>query len=203
MSQDPSRNSSSALPLEVRGWNWGAFFLNWIWGLGNGTALGLLMFVPFVNLVIPFVLGAMGNRWAWENRKWRDVAQFKRVQRIWAWVGFGFWVSLVGFVVAMVFLAQLGMRNSAVYELSVAQLNRSSAAVEVLGVPIETKSPSGSLLDSGSVGLASMAYEVHGPKGRGMVFFEGHKQSGHWMVDAAQLEVEGTGERIDLLPPVP
>lgn len=167
--------------------------------MGNGTALGLLMFVPFVNLAIPFVMGAKGNRWAWENRKWQDVAQFKKVQRIWSWVGLGFWVALVAFFAAMFHIAQWGMENSPVYRLSVAQLNQSSAAVSVLGAPVETEAPRGSLEDGPNTGKAVMAYEVRGPKGRGWVFFEGHKEAERWVIDAAQLEMEGSGERIDIL----
>lgn len=199
MSQAPSTNSSSDLPLEVRGWNWGAFFLNWIWGLGNGTVLGLLMFVPFVNLAIPFVMGAKGNRWAWENRKWQSVDQFKKVQRIWSWVGLGVWVALVGFLTAMFFIVRWNMEGSPVYRLSVAQLNQSSAAMSVLGAPMETEAPMGSLVDGGSTGKAVMAYEVRGPKGRGWVFFEGHKDAECWVIDASELEMEGSGERIDIL----
>jgi hypothetical protein len=31
------------VPPEIRGWNWGAFFLNWIWGVVNETYIALLM----------------------------------------------------------------------------------------------------------------------------------------------------------------
>ena len=51
----------SVLPPELKGWNWGAFLLNWIWGIGNSTYIAFLMFVPLVNIVMLFVLGAKGN----------------------------------------------------------------------------------------------------------------------------------------------
>ena len=56
------------VPEELKGWNWGAFFLTWIWGIGNSTYIALLMFIPLVNMILPFVLGAKGNEWAWKNR---------------------------------------------------------------------------------------------------------------------------------------
>ncbi|MBK8801058.1 MAG: hypothetical protein IPN71_03190 [Fibrobacteres bacterium] len=203
MSLDVSTHSRSDLPAEVRGWNWGAFLLNWIWGLGNGTAFGLLMFVPLVNFVIPFVMGAKGNRWAWENRKWQNVAQFKRAQRIWSWVGLGFWGSLLGVFFLVFFVAQSGMKKSEVYELSLLELNKSQTVAEILGRPVQGESPRGRILDSGRDGTASMSYEVQGPKGRGMAFFDGHKSSGRWILDAVQLEVEATGQRFDILQPGP
>jgi hypothetical protein len=72
------------IPPELDRWNWGAFLLNWIWGVGNNTYIALLTFVPFVGIVMPFVLGAKGSRWAWRNGRWDNVEHFKRVQRLWA-----------------------------------------------------------------------------------------------------------------------
>jgi len=55
--------------------------LNWIWGIGNNTLIALLMFVPLVNVVMPFVLGAKGSSWAWRNRRWEGVEHFKDAQK--------------------------------------------------------------------------------------------------------------------------
>lgn len=73
----------SVVPPEIKGWNWGAFLLNWIWGIGNSTYIALLMFVPLVNIFMFFILGAKGNEWAWRNRTWRDVEHFKQTQKKW------------------------------------------------------------------------------------------------------------------------
>ena len=77
------------IPPEIPAWNWGAFFLSWIWGVGNSVWIALLCLIPFVNWVMIFVLGAKGNEWAWQNRKWDSIEHFKRNQRTWAWVGLG------------------------------------------------------------------------------------------------------------------
>ena len=90
------------VPAEIRKWNWGAFFLNWIWGLGNSTYISLLMFVPFVNIAMPFVLGAKGSEWAWKHRHWESVAQFKKVQRQWAIAGLLVFVFITAVCTLMV-----------------------------------------------------------------------------------------------------
>lgn len=80
-------------PAEVlTGFNWGAFFLNWIWGLGNKTYIALLSlvagFVPFIGGLIALGLiiwfGIKGNEWAWQNKKWESVEHFHSVQKTWA-----------------------------------------------------------------------------------------------------------------------
>ncbi len=80
-------NQPAEIPPELDRWNWGAFFLNWIWGIGNSAFIALLALVPFVNIVMIFVLGARGSRWAWENYPWRDAEHFRRTQRNWAIAG--------------------------------------------------------------------------------------------------------------------
>jgi hypothetical protein len=80
------------MPAELRGWNWGAFGLSWIWGIANSSYLALLCLIPYVNLVMIFVLGAKGNEWAWTHRKFESVAQFKAVQKAWAVWGIIFFI---------------------------------------------------------------------------------------------------------------
>lgn len=75
------------VPAEIKRWNWGAFFLHWIWGIGNDTYIALLALIPFFGFVWSFVLGAKGSEWAWRNKRWDSIEHFKHVQRIWAIVG--------------------------------------------------------------------------------------------------------------------
>ena len=90
--------------------NWGAFLLSWIWGLGNGTyitLIGLLVcFIPFVGGLIALGcsiwFGIKGNEWAWQNKRFNDVEHFHSYQRKWATAGvivlllsFVFWFFLV------------------------------------------------------------------------------------------------------------
>lgn len=74
---------------ELKRWNWGAFILNWIWGLGNRTYLALICLIPGINIIMAFVLGAQGSRWAWNNRQWDSLEQFMQVQKLWSLFGLG------------------------------------------------------------------------------------------------------------------
>ncbi len=78
---------SAMVPQEIKGWNWGAFFLPFIWGIFNHVWLSLLYFIPPGNIIMPFVLGIKGNEWAWQNKKWDNVESFRRTQRKWMWWG--------------------------------------------------------------------------------------------------------------------
>lgn len=88
----PSFNTSGAgadseVPEAVHGLCWGGFLTPSLWAIGNRTWIGLLAFIPYVGWVMPFVLLFKGNEWAWRNRHWQDVEQFKRHQRAWTIAG--------------------------------------------------------------------------------------------------------------------
>jgi len=80
---DSGLGQYSHLPEELRGLNWGAFLLNWVWSIAHGTWIGLLCFVPYFGLAVPFVLLFKGNEWAWKNRRWDSIEHYRRVQRDW------------------------------------------------------------------------------------------------------------------------
>src|ERR1700722_17397812 len=111
------------VPAEIDRWNWGAFLLNWIWGIGNDTYVALLMFVPVVNFVMLFVLGAKGSAWAWRNKRWRAVEHFKRVQRKWAIVGAIIWLGFIGFYAIFIVGFFVLFRQAEAYQMAVARLN--------------------------------------------------------------------------------
>jgi hypothetical protein len=67
-----------------KGWNWGAFFLTWVWGVANGVPKALWALVPLWGIVYAFILGAKGNQWAWEGGNWESIEQFRATQKRWA-----------------------------------------------------------------------------------------------------------------------
>jgi hypothetical protein len=75
---------ASTVPPEIKGWNWGAFLLNFIWAIGNRTWIGLLTLLPYVGILMTIILGFKGNEWAWRNKRWKSIDHFKGVQRKWA-----------------------------------------------------------------------------------------------------------------------
>src|SRR5512143_3265919 len=90
----------STLPPELQGLNWGGFLLSWIWGIGHSTWLALLALVPYVGWVMSIVLLIKGNEWAWQNRKWESIQQFRDVQA--AWTKWGIIVLIAAFVLGIV-----------------------------------------------------------------------------------------------------
>jgi hypothetical protein len=97
------QGKGAVVPVEIQGWNWGAFLLNWIWGLGNGTYIALLALIPMVNVVMVFVLGAKGTEWAWQNKRWDSIESFKRTQRKWLYAGLVvFGIGMIIMIVCMV-----------------------------------------------------------------------------------------------------
>lgn len=95
MDNQSKQDVTDSVPTEIDQWNWGAFFLNGIWGLGNKTYIALLAFVPVVNVVMMFILGFKGNKMAWMNKEWESVEHFKRVQRYWniaGMIAFGLYI---------------------------------------------------------------------------------------------------------------
>jgi len=105
--------SSQLVPPEIaRGWNWGAFGLTPLWGIAHNTWLALLCFSvflcpPFGILtwgIVALIMGAFGNQWAWQNRRWQSVEQFYEVQRKWALWGLATsGVGLLFFIFAVLY----------------------------------------------------------------------------------------------------
>ena len=200
---DPVNSSghgpAATVPAEIDRWNWGAFLLHWIWGIGNRTWIALLMFVPFVNLVMMFLLGAKGSAWAWRNRRWDSVAHFRRVQRMWARWGVVVWVvSFLGCAAMVVGMVQTFKRSEA-YQLSFAQVQANAEVAALIGRPMSAGMPMGRLEVAGPRGSASLSYGVQGPKGEGTVHLEATRDLGRWRIDRAEFEDAGTGRRIDLV----
>jgi Cytochrome oxidase complex assembly protein 1 len=195
----PINTDPQAIPTEVDRWNWGAFLLNWIWGIGNNTFIALLVFVPFVGLVMPFVLGAKGSRWAWRNGRWESVAHFQRVQRKWAIWGVVIWlgaIALFGSIFGGTFYI---LRQSEAYELGEARLRASPQVTDVLGTPISTSYPTGSFASDGASGRAALNFSATGPKGTARVVLEAIKKDGVWSLTKLTLKVDGRDDVIDIV----
>lgn len=185
------------VPPEIRRWNWGAFFLNWIWGAANGVYIAFLMFVPLVNVVMIFVLGAKGSEWAWRKERWRDVEHFKRVQRLWGIWGFVAWAVVIVFYGGFILAFALMFPKFEPYLMAIAQLNKSPAAISELGTPIQPGFPWGNFKISGDNGEAQLSFSATGPTGHGTVYADAVKSGGNWRLTRLDLVVDG-GRRIDI-----
>jgi hypothetical protein len=202
MENTSGQGKLAAVPPEIDRWNWGAFLLNWIWGLGNDTYIALLALVPFVNLPMVFVLGANGSRWAWQNRRWDSVEHFQRVQRKWAKWGVIILVVSLSLPAACVSVILYSLNNSDAYQAGVTAVQSNPEAIAALGSPISTGLAQGGInCEAGKGCEADINFSATGPKGKGTVTVHGSKHGEQWSFDKVDLDVEGTGKHIDLLKP--
>lgn len=198
MENTSGQGKAVLVPSEIDRWNWGAFLLNWIWGIGNNTFIALLMFVPVVNIIMPFVLGAKGSTWAWRNKRWDSVDHFKQVQRKWALWSIVAYAALIVLFVALFFSIMAAMKNSEAYKLGYEKLQSNSEAMNILGAPITTGFPMGSIEISGPKGKADFSFSVEGSKSKGTMHLDAIKDLGVWKINRIELEIEGHPNRIDL-----
>lgn len=80
--------NETSLPPEIRRFNWGAFLLNWIWGIFHKKYITLLYFpaclIPVIGpLAISIWFGFAGNKWAWESKNWDSIESFNENQKLW------------------------------------------------------------------------------------------------------------------------
>lgn len=88
-------NKIKEIPPGVKGWSWGAFFLNWIWAIGNKTWIGLLAIIPLVGIIMVIILGFKGREWAWKNKEWESIEHFNHVQKKWSYWGVAIFSSMI------------------------------------------------------------------------------------------------------------
>lgn len=99
--------ASMGVPSNIDKFNWGAFLLGWIWGIGNSVWIGLICLIPYVGWIMAFVLGFKGNKWAWEAQKdEKTPAQFVESQRKWTIAGVV--ILVVGIIFYTISMAILG-----------------------------------------------------------------------------------------------
>ena len=89
------KKEASVVPEEIKGWNWGAAGLTWIWGVYHGVWISLLAFIPLINLIMWIILGIKGSEWAWRARKWESVERFVSSQKKWKPWGIVFFALMI------------------------------------------------------------------------------------------------------------
>ena len=202
MTQNTSGQGSNAVvPREIQGWNWGAFLLTWIWGLGNNVLLALLTLVPVVGLVMWILLGVKGSEWAWQQKRWDSVEHFRRVQRTWA--KWGVIVLLVScvlgaiFVALMLFVVSTALKSSEPYRAGIDRLHADHAAMATLGEPVTSSFPRGSMSSDNGEGHASLRIPVQGSGKSGVLYVDGDLSEGRWHYTRIDLVVDGQHTNLD------
>lgn len=100
------------LQNELSKWNWGAFFLGWIWGVFHKVYWSLLMLIPVgpIGFIIMIILGIKGNELAWKNNRYASLDEFKRIQKKWAFWGLIWFLITFGGAVALIMYLLVGPR---------------------------------------------------------------------------------------------
>jgi hypothetical protein len=104
-------SDEGAAHFDLNEFNWGAFWLTWIWAVGNrcmnwlSFALLIAVFLPYIGVFAAVALavysGRTGNRRAWAVRRQKDETAFLANQRRWKWAA----NALVGTLVALLIVA--------------------------------------------------------------------------------------------------
>jgi hypothetical protein len=191
-SQPP--NQAAEIPPELDRWNWGAFLLNWIWGIGNSTFIALLALIPGVNIVMMFVLGARGSRWAWRNRHWRDAEQFRRTQRNWATAGLIIWIVVIGGCTSLVGGFPLMLKSSDAYKLTMESVRGNDRVKAAMGESLGESYWIGGNVNvaAGGGGFAQFVVPVQGSTGSGTVTSQAVRKNGIWSIQLLVVRVDGS-----------
>ena len=189
------------IPAHLNRWNWGAFLLNWIWGIGNSVWIALLCFIPLVNIVMIFVLGAKGSRWAWRNRLWRDEEHFRRVQRRWAIAGVIVWIAFIVLFAALFSGIFAALKNSEAYRMTMEEVRRNPAVIAALGENIET-----GFFTTGNIGLnvngsghAQLQIPLKGTRGNATAYSVAERENGVWDLKLVVVRIDGRQEPIVII----
>ena len=160
------------------------------------------MFVPFVNLVMPFVLGTKGYQWAWANKRWESEEQFLKNQREWTkWALIVYAATVVVTIVVIVITFGLvfgATSENAPISIGMEMIRNDSACREYLGSDIEKAFGwRGSISSSGPGGSADISFKVRGNRASARCYLKAHKETGEWRIEL--LVVRNTENEQDIL----
>ena len=121
------------------------------------------------------------------------------MQRLWAIWGVVIWLGAIALFGAIFGGAFYLLGHSEAYELGESRLQASTQAADVLGTPISTGYPMGSITTNGATGRAILSFSATGSKAAGRIFLEAIKKDGVWSLTRLTLKVDGRNGVIDLI----
>ncbi|MEI3268225.1 MAG: hypothetical protein V8R70_03525 [Candidatus Gastranaerophilaceae bacterium] len=91
-------NNFENIDIVKKKFNWGAFFLTFIWGFYNKVYITLLIIpifmVPFIGSILSLIcsvwFGINGNKWALENKSFQSIDDFNKYQKKFIYIAFIF-----------------------------------------------------------------------------------------------------------------
>lgn len=110
-------SQENSTPLEepkcLHQFNFGALWLNWIWGICNSVWLSLLCLIPYAGLIMAIVIGIKGNQWAWEKQKGNvtaeqfDLKQAKWAKAGWIYLGIIIVIGIISYCISMYAIGEM------------------------------------------------------------------------------------------------
>jgi hypothetical protein len=120
MANNSGQGPGTPVPAELQGWCWAGFLMSWIWAIphkawlafGIGIAPLVIGFafrpLRYLGIVAAIFCGIKGNEWAWQNRQWVSIQEFKDTQRVWVIWGLALLaLGIVGAIISVVAAATL------------------------------------------------------------------------------------------------
>lgn len=127
----------------------------------------------------------------WWGRNWKWVVPVGCV---------GILALMVSFVFLILSLVFGVIKSSDVYKGAFARAEKDPSVQTAVGSPLEEGFiVSGKINVSGPSGNADLAIPVYGPGGEATIYAVAKKSAGQWTYSTLVVEIEDTGQRIDLL----
>ncbi len=128
---------------------------------------------------------------SWWDRNWKWLVPTGCLTLL--GLGLAFVAGTAYFIFAM-------MKSADVYQDALHRAQAQPTVVQALGEPVKDGwYVTGNIQVNGPTGSADLSFPVSGPKSKGTAYLKGTKSMGAWTLEELVVEVDATGERIDLL----
>lgn len=104
------------------------------------------------------------------------------------------------FIISILVIVFGAMKSTDVYKDALTRAKTNAAVIDALGSPIkEGFFVSGNTNVNGAAGDSNLSIPISGPKGKGTIYLKAEKSLGRWKYFDLVVEIQKTGERIDLI----
>ena len=104
------------------------------------------------------------------------------------------------FIISILMIVFGAMKSTDVYKDALTRAKTNAAVIDALGSPIKDGLfVSGNTNVNGASGESDLSIPISGPKGKGTIYLKAEKSLGRWKYSNLEVEIQKSGERIDLL----
>ena len=110
-------------------------------------------------------------------------------------------VLFLCFIAGIFAVVATSMKSSDAYKEAMARAQADPRVIEKIGQPMRSGwFVSGSVNTNPASGQADLSIPISGPNGKGKIYVGAKKTAGRWRFETLEVEVDGSPDRIDLLP---